>query len=156
MAKMHPFWWFKAVPIPCPEGEQIVNGGFETGDCTGWDYAPACNVTSQYAHSGTYSVRLYENWITQLSDLNVPKNCIESFGFWALRARAGNTFIIYFTDGTDTGEITIRDRIGYSTEWLYVDLTNDVPDGKSVKNIKFTGGTVGPSWVDDVSLIGTG
>jgi len=146
MAKLHPFW--RLVVPPCPEGEQIENGGFETGDLTGWSHYNG-TVTDQYAHSGYYAIRLYQNWYQQEEDLSVPKRCLQTFGFWAYRVRPGNTYKILYTDGSDSGEISIP----YTLVWTYVDAKAQVADGKAVKNIFFRGGTVGPGWVDDVSLI---
>jgi hypothetical protein len=148
MAKIHPFW--RLIPPPCPGGEQIENGTFETGDLTGWTNAQG-SVTDQYAHTGTYSILLYSNWYLSCA-MSVPKVCIASFGFWSYQVRSGNYYVIIYTDGSESDHISIP----YTADWAYVDVKAQVADGKSIKNIYFRGGTAGPGWVDDVSLIGSG
>jgi len=125
--------------------EIIVNGGFETGDLTGWDYSQAF-ATDQYAHTGTYSVFLYQGWIEQILSSMIPKSQINSFGFWAM-GQAINSCIVTFSDDSE-----LFVEIPSGMYWQYVDILPLIPDGKTVKKVRFQGWTGGPSWVDDVSL----
>jgi len=132
----------------CPSGEQITNGGLETGDMTGYTYFPNLNfATTQYAHTGVYSCFLYENWVQQDFSKPIPKKCIKSFGFWGRGQVSNNECILHFSDDTEV--------IAYipQGDWQYVDLLAIFPDEKELSYIKFIGGSGGPSWIDDVSLI---
>ena len=46
-----------ATPSALAQAELITNGGFETGDFSGWDSTDF--VTSDYSHSGSYSAAKY-------------------------------------------------------------------------------------------------
>jgi len=132
-----------------PYSERITNGGFETGDLTGWQYAQA-SATDQYSHSGTYSVFLYQGWIRQYFS-SVPKSKIITFGFWQYGQSSSNRSIltIFFSDNTQE-QFDIQHSVDV---WEYVDCLPLVPDGKNVIGISINGGTGGPVWGDDFSLV---
>jgi hypothetical protein len=125
----------------------ISNGGFEDGDLTGWEYAQA-EVTEQYAHSGTFSVLLYENWIKQTFSSPIPKSAISIFTFWGTGQSSYNYCKVHLSDNTD---IIVYFPTG--SDWTEVDVLAQIPDGKAVSYVLFYGGTGGPSWVDDVTLV---
>jgi hypothetical protein len=136
----------------CPSGEQIVNGGFETGDFTGW----VCNdgvVTTDNPHSGTYCAQVYPSGPRQLNQtLSSPilVGCISSFNFWRRNSQSAYVRVVY-SDGTNTGWITLPDV----TPWTDFDLMPYLTSGKYVSEINFLNGYVGSLYIDDVSLIGT-
>jgi len=152
--KVQPFWWFKPPAIICPEGEQVVNGGFETGDFTGWTNNGA-DISTQYVHSGTYSAFLYSASIQQDFATPILKECIESFGFWVYFIDTGILpdawCDVYFSDG-DMISVPILQIAG----WTYYDILAQIPNGKSVSYFVFRAGSTYWYWLDDVSLIGTG
>lgn len=158
MAKMHPFW--RLIPPPCPGGEQIINGTFETGGFLPWvaDDGEVA-IDNENAHSGTYCIRMIQQYgqpsLKQTFDTPIPVACIKSLTLWAK---------IGFTTGTPP-EL----RVGYSnlTESVHsiegpvtyqkYDFTPYLSVGKQVSYIKL----IHVLWdryfyFDDVSLIGAG
>lgn len=152
--------------LVCPEGEQIVNGGFETGDFTGWNYGDTnyAVVSSEYPRSGSYACELRgSGWIKQDLANPVPEKCFtgtSKFGFYA-----GNDIIYYgsltfffratiiYTDETTT----IVDFEWYTTPdqqtaYQYVDLKPYVTPGKIIKSIKIERLASNEDvWIDDVT-----
>jgi hypothetical protein len=158
--------------IPCPSGEQIVNGGFEKGDFTGWTYGTTDGgslptITSDYSHSGTYSCWLYYDycrliagWIRQDLVTSINVDCVKNFklyiGYYAGTRKVKVTLI--YTDGTEQNiEVTLAGdvEVGY---WDEVDLLSYLLTGKTVQAIKISNQVTGGSdiLVDDVSLEGKG
>lgn len=154
MAKMQPFWWFLAPEVVCPSGEQIINGGFETGDFTGWE-ATGGSVTDQYARTGTYSAFQYQSFLRQTFTTSIPVSCVQSFKFYVQSPGQGpgvaGDITIHYTDDTTT----VID-IECFESWHEYDLTAQLVAGKTIDYIEFRGGSQWPFWLDDVSLIGTG
>jgi len=154
MAKMQPFWWFLKPEIICPEGEQIVNGGFETGDLPPWE-AKYNYVTDRYAHTGTYSCYItYAGWTKQT--VSIPVNCIKSFTLWAYNEfddrDAYVRVIAHYTDDTSDEHEFMETRLA----WAQFDMLPYLTAGKTIDYIRIqVSGDVG-SYVDDVSLVGTG
>jgi len=158
MAKMHPFWWFKAPPISCPSGEQIINGGFETGDLTGWEGGFNIGVNGIFAHSGNYYAWLDTgNWAWQTLAEAILVECIASFTLWLKCPDPYNQparITITYSDDTTT-EIDVAT----SSSWTEFNLLPYLVAGKSVKTLTILCKDEPPYQtlsVDDVSLIGTG
>lgn len=150
--KMQPFWWFLPPVITCPSGEQVTNGGFELGNFTGWTQSGSQIVTDK-KRSGIYSAKLWSSWVRQDFSPPIPKECIESFGFY--------TTYDYWYPTPDYVELHFSDET-YITiyfprggGWNYCNLLPWVPDGKSVSYFKIVS-VDSPFWLDDASLIGTG
>lgn len=136
--------------------EKIVNGGFEDGDewtVTGWTGSP--NIEYGDYYDGIRSVGIYELTISQIVDLNISVENIQSFGFWYKTSgtNTDSSFGIIFTDDTTVGDIITVDN---PTEWTYIDLMPYLVTGKSVKNITIHGGSGSFSYTDGVSLMAFG
>ena len=150
--KMQPFWWFKKPP--CPSGEQIINGDFEDGE-TGWTFGSAnSNISTAYAHSPTHSVFSYSDGTGFYQAIsNLPVACVQSLTFWAISPHGTGTMQIKITYTDDTYTL-----IDYSHEdsWTQEDVTAQLEAGKTIKEVRFLSSTDNPTYIDDVSLIGTG
>jgi hypothetical protein len=151
---LHPFWKLKKKAYYCPEGEQMVNGDFETGDATGWTLAEG-EIQTVIVHSGVYAARVYPAGGRKLwQDLAAPLRveCVDTFGAWV---RKGSGAIITITVDYAIGEATTY-TVTCTGDWLYVDLKPDLVAGRDIIRVTFLNGIVGHLYVDDVSLISAG
>lgn len=149
---------------PCPSGEQITNGGFETGDFTGWSHNLWQYVSSGYPSSGSYACELQAyGWIAQDLANPVLAECLTDssvLGFYA-----GNDTVYYFSltfyfratltyDDESTTVVdfewnTIPDQ---QTPYEFVNLKPYVEAGKTLKSIKIERlASQEDTWIDDVS-----
>ena len=159
----------------CPSGEQITNGGFESG-WAGWlhgawalllgpcDWKPT-------PHSGNYVVELTNSpslgYVEQDLINPVPQSCFDGgslFGFWESQwgpegsmTTAQFQAIITYTDDTTTTVSFSRTEGrpcggGYWASWQYYNLLPYVQAGKTVKHIRIqnNSGSANP-YIDDVS-----
>jgi hypothetical protein len=149
--KMQPFWWFKKPP--CPYGQQVVNGDFETGDNTGWTTGV---VDTDHPHSGLYAfwVNLYQQLLILrwTDDINVKVSCIETFEFWHWNIY-DKRVRVHYTDGSTSAILVIP----VATDWARFDLLPYLDTDKRVANIAYWGGNkLDLLHLDDVSLWGKG
>jgi hypothetical protein len=83
----------------------IVNGGFETGDLTGWTCtgADGCGADTAFPHSGTYSFRGFDNdgFATLSQTIGTTIGDTYSFAFWSRD-----------TNDTGAGSNILRYQIG--------------------------------------------
>jgi hypothetical protein len=88
-----------AALAPTASVERIVNGGFESGDLTGWGNSgpPGVTVTSSSPHSGTYALRLEGDFATVNQTFSFAIKLASDLTFWARTE----------TDSTGTLEIGI-------------------------------------------------
>jgi len=105
-------------------GELFVNGGFETGDTTGWSGDIVINSNPSYVHSGSYSVKVNVNYgiISQSIARGADKDSIENAGFWVYGG--GSTDGIYYLYYWDHGPADY-DFINWSAPssgWNYIDI----------------------------------
>lgn len=152
--KMHPFWWFKKPAITCPEGEQITNGGFETGLLSPWQTnTPSVTQVVTYSpHSGSYCLRLgvgSDVW----QDLTILVDCIQSFRLWGKLVQEVEEpdliIIVNYTDG-DRTEVHLTG----ATDWVEVDILPHLTSGKTIESIWCYYQVInGYAYVDDVSLM---
>jgi len=155
---------------PCPEGEQITNGEFGTGDFTGWTATGDANIISAFPspHSGSYCVAITPGLgasgsISQTLTTLVPTACItetSTFKLWiyaeySFSPPGGGLFtaIITYTDATQT---TVNREIteGETGAWAEWDLKPFLEAGKIIQSIQITM-TNNPTTcaADDISLI---
>jgi len=129
--------------------EGITNGGFETGDTTGWTLTDGAIITTN-PHSGTYLAEIYPSGARTLEQtLSEPiqVNDITSFSLWYRDSESCWCKILY-TEG-DSGNIPIPDSLGV---WQELDLMPYLTAGKTVTGIKILNGYVRTLYIDDVSL----
>jgi len=136
---------------PCPSGEQIINGGFETGDFTGWECLDG-EVQTTTVHGGVYAARVYPSGTRRLRQTlatAVLVACVTSFGLWYQQASDSSYVVILYTDGSDaTFYLTATGA------WTYFDfVVAGLDAGKSIERISIYSGTGASLYVDDVSMI---
>ena len=133
-------------------GEQITNGGFETGNLNGWTHH-AGSVKTLSKRTGTWGAYIgyIGDYIQQT--LNVPVDGITSFSLWFkwLNTWPSNFDVIITYSDTSTTTIS---RIGL-TAWQEVDILPLLDAGKTITQLKIlkTTNNYGLD-LDDISLIG--
>jgi hypothetical protein len=136
--------------------EHIVNGGFETGDLTGWIMYTDVIVQDIIKHSGNYAVQFVAWWqgcIWQTLSTPIPVPDIGTFGLWYKGAFTSGSLqiAIMFTDSSDK----VIYRYGVA-DWTYVDIKNELASyqGKTVTAIRILSyNTDVDFYIDDVSLM---
>lgn len=133
-------------------GEMIINGGFETGDGSGWELYYNY-VTDEYAHTGVYSCYITASgWSRQYLRVRVDK--IRSFTFW-----------VYNPYDDRDGWVTVRahytdytyDYVEFKAErqtWVRFDVLPYLTRGKTIDYIEFVNSMGCGLYLDDVSLRG--
>ena len=149
----------------CPSGEQITNGGFETGDLTGFTTTGTVVISSWSPHTGTYDCLLddypslpsIEQDILAIKGYSISVKCISSMTLWA-RLDTGNgdfTVLITYSDGSTTTIPLNTILLTYEQ----FDLLPYLDTSKSVSKINISLPATGMSFkifFDDISLIGKG
>jgi hypothetical protein len=147
--------------IACASGEQIVNGGFETGDFTGWTKTGDPWIVNWDKHSGIYGC---ETWTINDSIEQefgaIAYECISTFKFWTKQSFDTVTaeLEVTVTYDDDTQLQWIEGHRGH-VNWIETDVKAKLDPTKKVKKIKFRQivGVDTNGWViDDATLIGTG
>jgi len=139
--------------------EFIVNGGFETGDDTGWT-GRYYEVTSDFAHSGLYSLQIFSSDGGVWQDLTEPISsaCIKNFGFWHRKISDYGVSLIYAVVNYDSSEPIFCDAVESTVDWQYYDIMPYIPANTQIESIMiWTARVWGEGWegvcVDDVSLL---
>jgi hypothetical protein len=153
--------------LVCPSGEQVVNGGFETGDFTGWnhDIGGYALIRDFNVHSGSYCCELEGfGFISQDLSNEIPQQCFvgssvfgyyysldkPSYGTLTHKWRVTLTYTDDSTTIVDYDETTSGD--GNYTPYSFADLKAYVEAGKTLKTIKIERLTSqGGIFIDDVT-----
>jgi hypothetical protein len=153
-------------PLVCPSGEQITNGGFETGDFTGWTVGDplTAGVFPGYIlspYEGAYLAALWAvNSLEQIFSAPIPVSCFKGTSTFQVATAwfdAGCPPIppptwqveIEYTDGSST----VLDLTGDpNATWVLHNLKSILQSGKTVKGVKFTTVTNGVVYADACSL----
>ena len=136
--------------------EHIVNGGFETGDLTGWFVVVAQSdpfVQNITKRTGNYALELqsgYYGCVAQSFSTLIPTNDVSSFGFWYKGVfTSGDLHTIVSYSDSSTTEI-IKYQV---SDWTYFDIKPYLNPNKLISRIDIqTETTSGNIYVDDVSL----
>ena len=142
--------------------EAIVNGGFESGDLTGWIHSPPegnVSAVTTNPHSGQYCacVTGLRSGIYQ-GFQGIPTSSIESVTFCE-RAQEYQTLGVdlFYSDGSyDRSQLW-----GYvNSSWLFFDATSHLETGKILNGIQLLGGgylngTPVNTYYDDISILYT-
>ncbi len=143
--------------------ELLTNGGFETGDLTGWTpYATNSQMEDEgltafwdtsldYASSGVFSA--YTDWNFRLDQAidPTPGSSIEKFQFAVRTSRLTYVCVfIFYTNGNHTWVPFIPT----STEWQTYDFTDRIDPNLEVSGIGLNGFEAGDplTFYDDVTL----
>jgi len=144
--------------VVCPSGEQIVNGGFETGDFTGWKATGSAEIVTD-GHKGSYFAYMSLSYGSVEQELPTPISyeCIETFELFYQNSGCITPtveVVITYTDDSAT-TITIVSQHG---DWTKLNIKDYLDPEKTVKKIKVSCivDGYGSVWLDDVSLIGAG
>lgn len=145
-----------ATPSALAQAELITNGGFETGDFSGWTSLDF--VTSDHSHSGSYSAAKYFGYTVQEFSPAVTATGDLTFHWYEKYASAPNGYVLVGIryDGEDWAETTktgviVTDGVNPSTWFKY---TATVDTTKAITGIRIGRGTEGEGYIDDLSLPG--
>ena len=125
--------------------ELVINGGFETGDTTGWSVNATCQVVDDIAsaNSGRYYLNAGSSDITQSIAVRVIPNHVYRFSGWYRRPSTNSSIIggIRFqksADGTTYVDWLVTD-FGKSKQdnWTYFSIDGTIPSDGSVKYARY-------------------
>jgi hypothetical protein len=134
----------------------ITNGGFETGDFTGYVNGGS-TITSTNPHSGKYCAVINVSNFAQTLVNAVPVNNMVLFGFWYNGDGKFGGYV-YFSNGSSQGFGTDLSgafpTLGY---WAFVNLSNIIIPrgfgGLNITKVYFEwGGDAINTYIDDISL----
>ena len=102
--------------------QHFVNGGFETGDFTGWATTGTESVQQTYVHSGKYAMQFAgtnQAYIDQTFSPAIPVNSVVQFGFFVYPPSGSGTMSvgIFFTIA---GGLSFSFGISTPSAWYYV------------------------------------
>lgn len=150
---------FRGLPVYV---ERIENGGFETGDFTGWiKYGDPWIVTWETPHGGVYHLCTfpgeYDAVEQTLSD-PISYEDIDSFTLWFRAGPSSGAYIGVVVTYDDDSTTSFNQWSGYNIDYHEVDVKAHLLTDKKFKAIKIQNsydGTGQDFYCDDISLMGT-
>ena len=167
------FLSFESAPVDAAEAGVVTNGGFETGDGTGWDpstYGPTITNSSSYRRSGSYGCRMGKDssvanveFLTQVVPVNT--NATYTFSFYVKSVKTDCDYVACFTYSLDLGttpgecntSVVSKATVNPGgTSWTQITYSVSTGSNKYLK-IRFIGTGVGSGdcGLDDVALTAT-
>jgi hypothetical protein len=142
--------------VICPTGEQITNGGFETGNFTGWTASGDVSVTNSPSfgvtpYAGSYCCVCQNTnktgYVLQTFPTPIAVACfvassvfqVHVIGDYSVSPPGGGkaTIDINYTDSTKT-TISWEATSATAGKWQTIDLKSYLEAGKTVQSIKIT------------------
>ena len=152
----------KGLVCPATGVEQFVNGGFETGDFTGWTATGDFAVVDYLPYQGTYHARSLVSGatISQTFANPIPVACFAVSSIFRIYLQGGYFLSPAHSDGadiyivyTDLTETHIHYEVTADFTWEQVNLKPYLEAGKTVKGIRIQSYVVGNNCdVDGCSL----
>jgi hypothetical protein len=142
--------------------ERMTNGGFETGDWTGWTYSANTSISSSDPKSGTYCAHIEDSgdYITQILSTSTLRSLVYSFGFYAKSAYNNFDVILNFNDLTSKTLTGVPSGGSEEIYYYYNILTMDAdgggllfPSGKTLVSLTIRQYSDNILSVDGVSLL---
>lgn len=131
-------------------GEEITNGGFETGDATGWTLTDGA-IQSSEVNSGTYAAQIWPSGTRRLNQTlstYAPVSVISTFTAYYNQSSSNGVCRTTYSDDTYTDQNLVT-----TDAWTQIDLLPGLTAGKTVKDVAFINGVVDHLYIDDVTLI---
>ncbi|MCY8491095.1 NTTRR-F1 domain, partial [Bacillus atrophaeus] len=145
----------------------IVNGGFETGDLTGWSSAYT-EINSQFAHTGRYSAQFADTIPFAFLAQMVPVTAGQSLAFQVSLGTLGiepspqvSMQILFVNDigeqiGTGLDVVIVPDNLPnlvFNTWNEIYQTTHQIPSDGAFAIIIISKTSFGPVLIDDVSIV---
>ena len=145
-----------ASPMPAGAGPIVLNGGFETGDLTGWmcagqDY---CATDAVVVHSGSYSWVGFDNsgYATLSQSIATAAGAIYDFGFYSLARRSDAGNVLRYQIGS--GPVV---SVPLTTVWTLTSTNFTASGATTAINFYFETDPGTGTWlIDDVSVDAAG
>jgi hypothetical protein len=130
----------------------LINPGFETGSLPPWT-TNNWLVTSDDAHSGTYSAEDIGNYWVRQDFAPIPVGDINSISFWTKQPEEAIQAVDFYYSVTDYDEFLVFP----GADWTFFDITGELRGVGSLQAIRiwgYTGGGPGADLtrIDDIVI----
>jgi hypothetical protein len=119
---------------PDPAINEIVNGGLETGDFTGWGSHVNCTISSTEHHTGLYSASF--GWSAYLYYNIAPSIAKEELDTFSVWVKAPTTATLHVNLFYDVGWVEGTD-FAVTADWTQIDLKSVMHAGYKVNQVEF-------------------